>query len=70
MDKETLALEMLREIKAQSKRWFITSIILLLALVISNIAWFVYNSQFETIAEEKSQETYYTDNSIVTQNME
>ena len=52
MDKETLALEMLREIKAQSKRWFITSIILLLALVISNIAWLIHEGQYETVAEQ------------------
>ena len=70
MEKDNLATEMLKELKSQSKRWFITSIVLLIALVGSNIAWLIYESQFETIAEEKSQETYYTDNSTITQNIE
>ena len=52
MDKETLALEMLKEIKKSAKRWFIVSIILLIALVASNIAWLIYESQYETVSDE------------------
>lgn len=52
MEKETLATEMLHEIKAQSKRWFIISIILLVALVGSNIAWLIHEEQYETVAEQ------------------
>ena len=70
MENKTLATEMLHEIKAQSKRWFIISIILLIALIGSNIGWLIYESQYETIADEKSQETYYTDSSTITQNIE
>lgn len=70
MENKTLATEMLHEIKAQSKRWFVISIILLVALVGSNVGWLIYESQYESIADEKSQETYYTDSSTITQNME
>ena len=52
MDKETLALEMLKEIKKSAKRWFIVSIILLFTLVASNIAWLIYESQYETVSDE------------------
>lgn len=52
MEKETLATEMLHEIKAQSKRWFIISIILLIALVGSNITWLIHEGQYETVAEQ------------------
>ena len=53
MEKETLALEMLKEVKAQSKRWFIIAMIELVLLVGSNIAWLVYESQFEEITTEE-----------------
>ena len=36
---QSLALEMLAELKKSSKRWFVISIILLVALVVSNIGW-------------------------------
>lgn len=52
MEKETLAIEMLKEIKKSAKRWFIVSIILLIALVASNIAWLIYESQYETVSDE------------------
>ena len=49
MEKETLATEMLREIKAQSKRWFIVAIIELVIIIATNAGWLIYNSQFEEI---------------------
>ena len=49
MEKETLATEMLREIKAQSKRWFIVAIIELIIIIATNSGWLIYNSQFEEI---------------------
>lgn len=52
MEKETLATEMLREIKKSAKRWFVISVILLIALISSNIAWLIYESQYETITDE------------------
>ena len=67
---QTLALEMLSELKKSSKMWFVISIILLVALVISNIGWLIYESSFETVYEDSTQETYYTDNSNITQHIE
>lgn len=42
---QSLALEMLSELKKSSKRWFVISIVLLIALVISNVGWLIYESQ-------------------------
>ena len=53
MEERTLATEMLHELKAQSKRWFIIAIIELVLLVGSNIGWWIYESQFETIATDE-----------------
>ena len=70
MEERNLATEMLHELKAQNKRWFIIAIVELVLLVGSNIAWLVYESTFETITEEQTQEAYYNDNTTITQNME
>ena len=67
---QSLALEMLAELKKSSKKWFVISIILLVALVVSNIGWLLYESTFETVYEDSTQETYYTDNSTITQHIE
>ncbi len=67
---ETLALEMLSELKKTTKRWFVVSIILLIALVGTNVAWLIYESQFQTVVEDSTQETHYTDNSTITQSIE
>ena len=70
MEERNLATEMLHELKAQSKRWFIIAIVELVLLVGSNIGWLVFESQFETITDEQTQEAYYNDNTTITQNME
>lgn len=62
---QTLALEMLSELKKTTKRWFVVSIILLIALVGTNVAWLIYESSFETVYEDSTQETHYTDNSTI-----
>lgn len=49
MEKESLALEILKEVKANCKRWFIIAIVELVLLVGSNIAWLVYQSQYEDV---------------------
>ena len=41
---QTLALEMLSELKKSTKRWFVISIILLVALVATNVSWLIYES--------------------------
>ena len=63
MENKTLATEMLHEIKAQSKRWFIISIILLVALVGSNIAWLIHEGQYETVTSDEVQSMEDIDNS-------
>lgn len=62
---QSLALEMLSELKKSSKRWFVISIVLLIALVISNVAWLIYESQWEEVTETQTIEQHQddTDNS-------
>lgn len=67
---QTLALEMLSELKKTTRRWFVVSIILLIALVVTNVAWLIYESSFDTVYEDSTQETHYTDNSNITQSIE
>ena len=67
---QTLALEMLSELKKTTRRWFVVSIILLIALVVTNVAWLIYESSFETVYEDSTQETHYTDNSTINQSIE
>ena len=52
---QSLALEMLSELKKSSIRWFVISIVLLIALVISNIGWLIYKLSFETVYEDSTQ---------------
>ena len=49
---QTLALEMLSELKKTTRRWFVVSIILLIALVGTNVAWLIYESSFDTVYED------------------
>ena len=62
---QSLALEILAELKKSSKRWFVISIILLVALVVSNIGWLIYESQWEEVTETQTIEQHQddTDNS-------
>ena len=62
---QSLALEMLSELKKSSIRWFVISIILLVALVVSNVGWLIYESSFETVTETQTVEQHQedTDNS-------
>lgn len=52
---QSLALEMLSELKKTTKRWFVVSIILLIALVGTNVAWLIYESYFGTVYEDSTQ---------------
>ena len=56
MEKETLATEMLRELKINSKRWFIIAIVELVLLVVSNVAWLIYENQYETVTTEQTEQ--------------
>ena len=42
----------------------------LIALVGSNAGWLIYESQFQTVIEDSTQETHYTDNSTITKSIE
>lgn len=69
MEENSLAFEMLGEIKKTNKRLFITIIILIVALIISNAGWLIYESNFEYGIDEQVQtiETSDIDNSNITQ---
>lgn len=58
---QSLALEMLAELKKSTKRWFVISIILLVALVTTNVTWIIYESQFETVTETQTVEQHQED---------
>lgn len=62
---QSLALEMMKELKKSAHRWFIISIVLLFALIVTNIAWLLYESSFETVTETQTVEQHQedTDNS-------
>ena len=52
MEKDnTLAMEMLHELKRSSKRKDIIIVVLIIALIVSNLAWLRYESQFEELTE-------------------
>lgn len=55
MKEETLATEMLKELKAQSKRWFIIAIIELVIILFSGILFVAY---LNTPTEEKEEISY------------
>lgn len=78
MEKKSLAMEMLQELKAQNVRLekafkgvLTLCIILIVAFVGSNIAWLVYESQYETVAETTTytQEAESSDNSTISQDI-
>lgn len=53
MEKENLAMEMLRELKQNSRRWFIIAIIELVIIIATNVGWLIYQSQYETVATDE-----------------
>ena len=65
MEKDTLATEMLKELKAQSKRKDIIIIILIGVILAMIIGFFIFENQFETVTEEQTitQEQTETENS-------
>lgn len=69
MEERSLATEMLHELKAQSKRWFIIAIIELVLLVGSNIGWLIFESQYETTTtdEQAMEDIDNSNNSNYTQ---
>ena len=69
-EESTLAMEMLKELKRSGTRKFIIIVILIIALIGTNVGWLIYESTFETIVEESTQtidDIEDSDNSIFTQ---
>ena len=69
---QTLALEIFQEMKVENKRKNVIikilialNICFLIALVGSNAGWLIYESSLETVYEDNTQETHYTDNSSI-----
>lgn len=71
MENETLATEMLREIKAQTKRWFIISIILLVLwfTTIGLFVWYIYQPIEEVETTTTQDADTEGDNSPINQNI-
>lgn len=70
MEEKSIAMEMLQELKRANKRNFAIIVILLVALVGSNIAWLVYESQYEIVDEiTYTQEAESSDNSTISQDI-
>lgn len=66
MEERSLALEMLKEVKAQSKRWFIIAIIELVIIIATNAGWLIYESQFETVTDTETTTVDGGENGIAT----
>ena len=74
---QTLALEIFQEMKVENKRKNVIIKILialnlcfLIALVGSNAGSIIYESSLDTVYEDSTKETQYTDNSTITQSIE
>lgn len=61
LEDSTLAMEMLKELKKQGQHKFIIIIILIIALIGTNVGWLIYESQFETVSEEETTTQYIDD---------
>lgn len=51
MENQSIASELISEVKKANKRLFLLCIFLLIALLGSNIGWLIYNSQFDYVIE-------------------
>ena len=66
MEEKNLATEMLHELKAQSKRWFIIAIIELIIIIATNTGWLIYESNFETVADTETTTVDGGENGVAT----
>lgn len=57
-EEKSLAMELLQDCKRQNKRNFIIILVLIFALIGSNLGWLIYESQFETVAETTTLKQY------------
>ena len=66
MNEETLATEMLKELKAQSKRKDIIIIILICVILAMIIGFFIFENQFETVTDTETTTVDGGENGIAT----
>ena len=66
MEKETLALEMMKELKAQSKRKDIIIIILIGVILAMIIGFFIYENSYELVADTETTTVDGGENGIAT----
>ena len=66
MEKDTLASEMLKELKSQSKRKDIIIIVLIGVILAMIISFFIYENQFEVVADTETTTVDGGENGIVT----
>lgn len=65
-ENESLATELLHLVKAQSKRWFISFIIVLSMLFVSNLVWlYFWCLPAEEVSTEVEQQTDNGDNNFI-----
>lgn len=62
-ESKSFAFELLSELKKRAKRDFIIILILMIALVVTNISWFIYTTDIDYGYEEINQEQIETNNS-------
>ena len=66
MEKDTLALEMMKELKAQSKRKDIIIIILIGVILAMIIGFFIYENSYELVADTETTTVDGGENGIAT----
>lgn len=66
MEKETLATEMMKELKAQSKRKDIIIIILIGVILAMIIGFFIYENSYELVADTETTTVDGGENGIAT----
>ena len=71
MEERSLALEMLKEVKAQSKRWFIIAIIELVIIIATTgiFVWYINQPIEETITTTTQDADTEGDNSPINQHI-
>jgi hypothetical protein len=58
-DGENMALELLKEVKLQSKRWFLAFVITLVLLFASNISWLYVFQSYDYVSQDGEGYNYY-----------
>lgn len=64
---ETLATELLREVKASAKRWFIAFVVMILvnALTLGGFIWYISTSNNTTHIRQNSRQNNTTNSSLL-----